>query len=299
MTRPPADAVVLASAHTGSPGQAIGASGGAFGVSSGVVRVRSGAAPRDLRQVDRAKRTGSGAFAPRGEIDVTAQRTPTPGRTEDATGQNPEGAAREAVRATAEAAAMGFSLLAASLDAHAAEIRDPAATKALTDLRRRLEILIRATTRAADASDGRTVDVGALLRDTVMRHAIPAQDAGMTIDLSVCAGTAPVAMDIAIPILLVADELVRNALRYAFRGRASGLVRVELRLRGNNLLLSVRDDGIGISEKTLLSSGCGLGLMHELIQRIGGTVFIWREVGTAALVSVPLVAPLPDRRGAP
>lgn len=230
---------------------------------------------------------------------MNAQRTPAPGRTEDAARQTPETAAREAVRMTAEAAATGFTLLAASLDAHAAEPRDPAATKALGDLRRRLGILLRATTRVADAPDGRTVDVGALLRDTVMRHAIPAQDAGMTIDLSVSADAVPVAGDIAIPVLLVADELVRNALRYAFRGRSSGLVRVELRQRGNNLLLSVRDDGIGISEKTLLSSGCGLGLMHELIQRIGGTVFIWREVGTSTLVSVPLAAPLPDGRGVP
>jgi two-component sensor histidine kinase len=261
--------------------------------------VRSGAASSDLRQDDRAERTGSGALALRGEIDVTAQRTPAPGRTEDGVRQTPESVARDAVRATAEAAATGFSLLAASLDAHASELRDPAAAKALTDLRRRLEILIRATTRAADAPDGRTVDVGALLRDTVMRHAIPAQDAGLTIDLSVCADAVSVTGDVAIPILLVADELVRNALRYAFRGRVSGLVRVELRQRGHNLLLSVRDDGIGISDKTLLSSGCGLGLMHELIQRIGGTVFLWREVGTAALVSVPIGAPPTDARVAP
>lgn len=204
-----------------------------------------------------------------------------------------------AVRAAAETAALGYSLLAASLDAHVADLRDPSVADVVASVRRRLDVLMRATMRAADAADGRTVDLGALLRDTAMRHATPCRDTGRPIDLSVGTDDVRIPAEIAIPMLLVADELVRNAFRYAFRGRTTGLVRVDLRIRGGNLLLTVRDDGIGISEKTLLSKGCGLGLMHELIQRIGGTVFIWREVGTSALVSVPLHPATVDREVAP
>lgn len=195
---------------------------------------------------------------------------------------------RREAGAAAETAVLGYSLLAASLDAHADDLRDPTVASVVASVRRRLDVLLRATVHAVDAPDGRTVDLGPLLRETAMRHASPVRDIGRPIDLSVGTDEVRVPAEIGIPLLLVADELVRNAFRYAFRGRATGLVRVELRVRGGNLLLSVRDDGIGISEKTLLSKGCGLGLMHELIQRIAGTVLIWREVGTAALVSVPL-----------
>jgi PAS domain S-box-containing protein len=61
---------------------------------------------------------------------------------------------------------------------------------------------------------------------------------------------------------LIVNELVSNSLKHAFKGKESGEITVELKKIGkDNIVLSVKDNGIGINEKKNLENGESLGLM--------------------------------------
>jgi two-component sensor histidine kinase len=89
-------------------------------------------------------------------------------------------------------------------------------------------------------------------------------------------------VDTAIPCGLVINELVTNALKYAFRGREHGSVNIRLAREGTGYLLTVADDGIGlpggIDPDT--AESLGLQLVNTLTRQLGGTLAVTRDNGT-------------------
>ncbi len=94
-------------------------------------------------------------------------------------------------------------------------------------------------------------------------------------------------------------NLITNAYRY---GRPDGHIRVNLKKEGNNTVLSVEDDGIGIAEEeqekifrrfyqvdsSRSGSGAGLGLSmaSEIARFHGGTITVRSELGKGSIFSV-------------
>ncbi len=78
-------------------------------------------------------------------------------------------------------------------------------------------------------------------------------------------------IDTAVPCGLIANELVANAFRHAFPGGAPGLVRVTMKIFGNEKQLEVIDDGIGLPEHINVTNPqtMGLKLVHILARQIG------------------------------
>ena len=80
------------------------------------------------------------------------------------------------------------------------------------------------------------------------------------------------------PIGIIVNELLTNAMKYAFKGRGQGLVSVSASLADGRVTLAVGDDGNGIPESVSFeeSAGFGLQLVHALIMQLEGT-----EIGRA------------------
>ena len=92
----------------------------------------------------------------------------------------------------------------------------------------------------------------------------------------------------AIPIGLIVNELVTNAIKYAFDGRDCGIVEVEFReAPGSILTLRVSDDGIGIPDMAVLHNSPTLGfkLVKALVQQIRGKLSISGAPGTSVEIS--------------
>jgi two-component sensor histidine kinase len=72
-----------------------------------------------------------------------------------------------------------------------------------------------------------------------------------------------IALDVSImiPLGLIINELITNAFKYAFEGRESGEIRISIKEQGGKLMVSVKDNGIGID---LHSTKKGFG--NRLIQ---------------------------------
>ena len=77
--------------------------------------------------------------------------------------------------------------------------------------------------------------------------------------------------DRAIPIGLIVNELVTNAIKYAFPGEAKGTVIVALKRTRGELRLTVADDGQGLLPRRA-DSGLGGRLVDGFAQQLGGQV---------------------------
>ncbi len=97
-------------------------------------------------------------------------------------------------------------------------------------------------------------------------------------------------VDVAIPCGMIVNELLTNALKYAFPGERCGEIRVVLRAEATETVLSVEDNGVGLPPRMDLErvETLGLQLVHGLAQQIRGSVTIDRSDGTRVEIRCPV-----------
>jgi two-component sensor histidine kinase len=89
-------------------------------------------------------------------------------------------------------------------------------------------------------------------------------------------------VDTAVPIGLIVNELLTNALKYAFPEGAKGQINISLVKENNDLLLKVTDNGIGKTEGSKpKGTGFGTQLIQLLTQQLNGTISEDYKNGTA------------------
>jgi signal transduction protein with GAF and PtsI domain/anti-sigma regulatory factor (Ser/Thr protein kinase) len=88
---------------------------------------------------------------------------------------------------------------------------------------------------------------------------------------------------------LTVNELIQNALEHAFVGRERGHVVVSLSRAPGELVIQVRDDGVGLSGDS--SRQLGLEIVETLVREdLHGTWSLIGDGGTTARITVPLEA---------
>ena len=89
-------------------------------------------------------------------------------------------------------------------------------------------------------------------------------------------------VDTAVPIGLIVNELLTNALKYAFPQGTKGQINISLIKEDDDLLLKVTDNGIGKTEGSIpKGTGFGTQLIQLLTQQLNGTVSEDYNNGTA------------------
>ncbi len=91
-------------------------------------------------------------------------------------------------------------------------------------------------------------------------------------------------MDVLVPCGLIINELMTNALKYAFPNGRAGAIHVQMRrLPSSDLQLTVSDDGIGLPAAVDLSSPRSLGLriVNSLVAQLHGTLSSGEGTGAA------------------
>ncbi|CAG1010986.1 MAG: sensor histidine kinase [Rhizobiaceae bacterium] len=101
--------------------------------------------------------------------------------------------------------------------------------------------------------------------------------------------------DQATPIALLVNEVVTNALKYAFPGGRKGAVEIRLeRLAGDRVRLSIADDGIGFGGEPA-NAGMGSRLIRGMVTQLGGTYTYAGEDGTRFVAELALHSRAIDR----
>jgi PAS domain S-box-containing protein len=90
----------------------------------------------------------------------------------------------------------------------------------------------------------------------------------------------------AVPVGLIANELVTNSVKYAWPSSEGGILRVSLAQVGGRVSLSIADDGAGCAREP--DSGTGLRLVRMLAEQIEGELEMRFERGVSVTLAFPL-----------
>ena len=107
------------------------------------------------------------------------------------------------------------------------------------------------------------------------------------IEVKVAGRAGPLGADLATPLAVTLAELLQNAIEHAFPDERSGTVKVELAREGEDVVMVVWDDGVGISSNVLGGARLGLQIVRSLIDELGGTMTVGAEDGTRVEIRVP------------
>ena len=93
----------------------------------------------------------------------------------------------------------------------------------------------------------------------------------------------------AIPLGLILNELISNALRHGFPGGRGGTVSISGRYGDKALTITVKDDGVGLPPGLdwRNTESLGLRLVNSLVDQLDGTIEYRNEHGTMFTITVP------------
>jgi two-component sensor histidine kinase len=109
-------------------------------------------------------------------------------------------------------------------------------------------------------------------------------------------------LDTAIPLALIANELISNAVGHAFPAGAfpagsGGTIRIDLRSHAEGAVLTVTDDGVGMSSGHSGEGNGGKGLGMRLVKALIGQLGADMTVDQPESVSKDTFDPEPDPGG--
>lgn len=208
--------------------------------------------------------------------------------------------AEEAVRAALRERQLAFrelshrvkntlQLVSSLLNLQTAHITDAAAARAFDQAQRRINAIARthAALYQGDGDETGAVDFGALLRELCesLARALVAADEAVVVRTESDGSCLPA--DTAIPLALIASELVTNALKHAFSSRR-GEVTVAFRgYPGGACRLVVADTGRGLPAAAPSEDSLGLRLVRALVAQLDGELTMENLPGLRVTVAVP------------
>lgn len=117
------------------------------------------------------------------------------------------------------------------------------------------------------------IDLGQYLSDIAV--SVMEVNAMESVQIDIDVGYCPVSINIAMPAGLLVNEMLTNALKYAFVGRDTGRLRLICKLDGGQITVLVGDDGVGLDEGQKWPSPRKLGalILQTLKENAKNVVF--------------------------
>jgi two-component sensor histidine kinase len=166
-----------------------------------------------------------------------------------------------------------------------ASLPDATSRNLIKDLGQRIQSLALLQEQFYHAEDFRRVDFRAFLQGIISDlHAM----GGNLLNFEVVLEDVEVPVNVAVPLGLIANELVMNVIKHAFPENCAGRVTVLFERKGNSVMLLVADNGIGLSRsKDEIRDGLGTKIISRLATQIDAEIsFESQETGTQCRVTL-------------
>jgi two-component sensor histidine kinase len=151
----------------------------------------------------------------------------------------------------------------------------------------RIAAVARAHQRLYSGDDIEALDLGAYLRDVCrdIAAAMPLCEINVDAKQGMVIRT-----DRAVPAVLLVNELITNAGKYAYPGRDCRVWVTLARGSEDSVVISVRDEGVGLPPQFDLKSGrLGMRLVNSFAQQLRGNLQVFRkDPGTQFVLNFPL-----------
>jgi PAS domain S-box-containing protein len=182
-----------------------------------------------------------------------------------------------------------LQIIASLLTLQAETVRDPAALEVFMDSQNRIRAMALIHAKLYQSADLATVDFGAFVRDlgTILLRAYAVNPSA--IRLQVGAGRTELAIDTVIPCSLIVNELLTNAIKYAFPSGSAGVIAVDLSQQEAEYTLRVADNGAGFPSSVDFrnTESLGLRLVVLLVDQLDGTFELNNEGGAEFTIRFP------------
>ena len=185
-----------------------------------------------------------------------------------------------------------LQIISSLLDMQSWTVEDPVTRQILQDSQNRVRSMASIHEKLYQSPDLTSIDVAGYVYSVVayLRQVYNTRGEDITLDIQV--DEVSLDLDMAIPCGLIINELVSNALKYAFppEEKEGGEIRVVLRSAGDGQLsLVVSDDGVGLAPDVDLDAPktLGLRLVDMLTQQLNGTLELDRNGGLAFEIRFP------------
>lgn len=167
-----------------------------------------------------------------------------------------------------------LQMIASMLTLHANAADSPAVSEALTDATGRVLAVAQVHRRLYTSDDVQSVAVDQYL-EALIEDLRRSSESNELAQVTLAAEPVAVDPDRAVAVGVIVNELVTNALKYAYPD-GKGPIRVAIRSGGNGrALLSVEDDGVGISPRAEpKSTGLGQRIVRAMGEKLGATIEI-------------------------
>jgi two-component sensor histidine kinase len=160
-----------------------------------------------------------------------------------------------------------LQLINSIVELQAMDTKDEKSSSSLADIQKRIAAIAELHQFLYQSDDVEKVDVNQYLTSLV--EGLKQSFNKTNKQLEIIPQIASLNLDIktAVPIGLIVNELVTNALKYAFVGKDSGSIQINLNKDQNRLILSIKDDGVGIDNENPKSS-FGMKMVKSLCRQL-------------------------------
>ncbi|MBJ7258175.1 MAG: PAS domain S-box protein [Chthoniobacterales bacterium] len=174
------------------------------------------------------------------------------------------------------------------LSIQSSQLKDAAQRDVFLECRERIRAMSLIHDRLYSTGKYADIDFGDYLREMVSLITSSNRPAGAEVHIDLQVQPVDVPVETAVPLSLIASELVLNSLKHAFRGRREGTLTVRLTRESGTCRLFVGDDGPGMQPPDPSHTGVGLQLIEGLTKQIKarreiasgpgvGTTIIWEQ----------------------
>ena len=163
-----------------------------------------------------------------------------------------------------------LQIIASLLNLQSCEDGDLPSSHALNEGRRRVLAMAFIHDELYSELDLSTIDLGHFL-DGFSRFFEPESSCYGLISLELVSDTISIDIDQAVPIGLILSEALANCYQHAFPEGRDGSISIKAKDEGSSgIVLTVRDDGIGVNSNGSHKSGLGLSLIDALADQLHG-----------------------------
>jgi PAS domain S-box-containing protein len=151
------------------------------------------------------------------------------------------------------------------------------------DAQDRIRSMALAHERLSQTENLANVNIGGYVSSLVDHLLLTAKGIGAAIDINKDLESVQMNIDTAVPLGFLINELVSNALKYAYPDQERGSINIFLRQVGENEFeLAVKDEGVGIPENVNFEQpqSLGLNLVKLFTLQLGGEIELVRNCGT-------------------
>ncbi len=180
-----------------------------------------------------------------------------------------------------------MAVISSLLALQGSRIADPAHRAMFEESRQRIKSMALVHEKLYAAADLSRIDFAGYARSLVNGLEAVHHRPGRGIETRINVGDVLLDVDTAVPCGLILNELVTNALKYAFDGRAQGKLTISFTKRDGACTLTVGDDGIGLPAgfDPRKTDTLGLKIVDVLARQLGGEVRYASGAGTEVAVT--------------